>query len=252
MSFNQQMSLLLVGAGISLVSGVVTLVLQHFLVVRQDTIVRNRDARQKLREQLQYPQGNINAVRRLEEIRAQLDEARSVHITTEGEILREIGAEGDVVGGRPVTKLKPQRWYCFLGGTRVSLSNGEQISIEDIGPGAELLSYDPDSQCYLVDKVKQLNKYEAPQHVIINREIRTTPPHSFYANGTWVGAKDLRLGDSLITQTGQISIVMSLELKNERQTVYSIDTADHRPLFAEGVLVNSTVSKLEALPSRGR
>ncbi len=228
MGLNQEISLLLIGAGISLV----TLTLQHLITLRQDKVKRERDAHQKLREQLQYPRDSSSAITNLDKLRTQLKSGRPVHVTQDGKL-----------AAPQKTTVKPQRWFCFLKGTEISLHDQERVAIENTEPGMELLSYDPDSHCYLMDKVERLNEHETSQYVVINDGIRVTSPHLFYANGTWVSAKKLRLGDSLITLSGQPLAVESLELKTERQTVYSIDTIKHGPFFAEGILVNNQFLK---------
>jgi len=58
-------------------------------------------------------------------------------------------------------------------------------------------------------------------HTATGEALRTTSDHPFYVRGRWVRVKHLRVGDSLVSQSGQRHVLRRIERKPEHITVYN-------------------------------
>ena len=125
---------------------------------------------------------------------------------------------------------------CFVAGTEILTNNGS-IAIENISPGAVVLSYNERAQRAEYKKVKQVFEREAEELVNISIDgslIKTTPEHPFYVvDKGWTPAKYLNAGDKLLRNDGQDVIIesVSAELLSESQKVYNFEVADNHNYY---------------------
>ena len=117
--------------------------------------------------------------------------------------------------------------YCFPAGTKILLSNGSTINIEDITPGMEIIGFDENekfnfmNQLYPTTVTDNISRMSTVVEIhFIDKKINpivVTPEHPFYtANRGWVNASDLRLNDRLIKYDGSIDT-----------PIYSCPAVDH-------------------------
>ena len=75
--------------------------------------------------------------------------------------------------------------------------------------------------------------------LILNGSIKTTTNHPFYVDGKWVEAGDLKMGDEILHVDGLKHKITSMEINDDKQTVYNFEVPGHHNYFAEGYLVHN-------------
>lgn len=140
---------------------------------------------------------------------------------------------------------------CFVAGTEVTLADGSTRAIEALRLGDSVLAFDVDKGALAASPVTHTFVHpDSDGLVIINGRLRATANHPFYANGRWVRADELGVGDTLVTlPAGATALasgsdvramsVSSLAFEPERATTYNIEVADQHTYFAGGALVHN-------------
>lgn len=141
---------------------------------------------------------------------------------------------------------------CFAGGTLIAMSDGTTRPIERVAVGDWVLAYDAEREQVVAAPV--VRTFVHPVHersasiVRINGDLRATTNHPFYANGRWVPADQLNVGDALIQLSADreaslaASIpasVLSLSMERERETTFNLEVATYHTYFAGGFLVHN-------------
>lgn len=140
---------------------------------------------------------------------------------------------------------------CFVAGTPVTLADGSSRPIEKLQVGDEVMAYDPDTGALAASPVTHTFVHpDSEGLVVVNGRLRATANHPFYANGRWVRADELGVGDSLVmlnhgatalssdANLGRMA-VSSLSFEPERSTTYNIEVANQHTYFADGLLVHN-------------
>ncbi|RME60980.1 hypothetical protein D6779_01000 [Candidatus Parcubacteria bacterium] len=109
---------------------------------------------------------------------------------------------------------------CFLPGTRVRLANNQQIPIESIKAGDELLSLNPETKTFSTGVATTCFIGTTSGYLIVNSTIKVTPSHLFFANGQWTQAGNLKVGDYLLKADGSEVAIESIELRQESSPIY--------------------------------
>ena len=90
---------------------------------------------------------------------------------------------------------------CFLPGTKILMADGTTKNIEDIKVGDLVKAFDEKTgeiKTAKVTKVFHHSKEEmGDYYLVINGWLRVTPNHPIYANGKWIEAGKLKVGDRL-------------------------------------------------------
>jgi hypothetical protein len=132
---------------------------------------------------------------------------------------------------------------CFSAGTLIETSNG-QIPIEMIKIDDEVKSYNTKTKEIELAKVDELFVHEdCGDGLILNGSIKTTTNHPFYVDGKWVEAGDLKMGDKILHVDGLTHEITSMEINDDKQTVYNFEVPGHHNYFAEGYLVHNKQRK---------
>lgn len=127
---------------------------------------------------------------------------------------------------------------CFIAGTKV-LSGNEHKNIEDLQVGDFVRAYDTGAKEFVDVSIKHLFKRKVSTYLSING-IGATVEHPFFANGEWVEAGNLKLGDVLFSEEGKEVIVTEIKTIHKAATVHNIETAiEPHNYFAGGVLVHN-------------
>jgi filamentous hemagglutinin len=147
---------------------------------------------------------------------------------------------------------------CFAAGTRIATPSGDR-PIEDLMPGDEVLSFDPESQEIRRGEVTRVFAHEKRPYRELSLPtglvVGITGNHPVYAanRGGFVPARALEGGDSLLTLAGgeaarasEASLATAFEGRKLRGTVYNISVAQYENYFAGGVLVHNKT--LDASP----
>ena len=127
---------------------------------------------------------------------------------------------------------------CFAAGTPLLTPDGDKL-IEQFKVGDLLLSrseFDPDGavEAKVVEEVF-VNEAEIFHLHVPGQVIRTTAEHPFYVLGKgWTAARDLQIGDVLLSHDGRQVPVEDLLETGERETVYNLRIADYHTYFVGG------------------
>ncbi len=140
---------------------------------------------------------------------------------------------------------------CFVAGTKVSLANGQELPIEKISVGTDVMAYDPDTGALTASPVTHTFVHpDSEGLVVVNGTLQATANHPFFANGHWVRADELQVGDTLLmlpegasalASSGEVQStpVQSLVYTPRRVATYNIEVANQHTYFAGGVLVHN-------------
>ena len=139
---------------------------------------------------------------------------------------------------------------CFVAGTKVKTEDGDK-NIEDIEEGDLVWAYDPVTGETGLKEVKQTfeNETETLVHVTVSNEndketIDTTVRHPFYVVGYGFRfASELRVGDKVLSVSGDIYEVTSVEIEDldEPVKIYNFEVEDWHTYFVSesGILVHN-------------
>lgn len=143
---------------------------------------------------------------------------------------------------------------CFPANVEITLADFSRKAIAELQIGDELLSYDFGTQSYQTTTVEALEIYEAPESIIqlevtpldleasqsINiqyLQLEVTASHPIKTNRGFKLAKDLKVGDKLITETGVEAYIQNITTtKIENSKVYNPITGG-KPYYINGLLM---------------
>ena len=123
---------------------------------------------------------------------------------------------------------------CFTAGTGVSTRMGRK-PIEQIQVGDSVWAYNERTRQTALRPVTHLFRYERDTvyvlHTATGEALRTTSDHPFYVRGQWVRVKRLRVGDSLVSQSGQRHVLRRIDRQPEHVTVYNFTVDELHTYF---------------------
>lgn len=129
---------------------------------------------------------------------------------------------------------------CFGEDTLVLMANNQQKRIVEIKAGDKILTRQGEQDSRLVEaKIKGVHIVEVPGYLILNGEIRVTPEHILWVNGSWMEAGSIQIGDYLTDAKGQKVLVSSVEWQLGKTKVYNLEIEKYRTFFAGGIWVHN-------------
>lgn len=135
-----------------------------------------------------------------------------------------------------ISTMKFDSGGCFLAGTLVSTSLGE-VAIESIQMGDSVRSYGSDSP----SKVLALIKVRVDGYFEIATQsytVMVTGEHPFFTTGGLKQIKDIDIGDILITNSGQESVITK-KFHKEIAEVYNLSVTEPHTYYANGFVVHN-------------
>ena len=80
-------------------------------------------------------------------------------------------------------------------------------------------------------------------------ELKVTLEHPFLLNGSWVEAKDLKVGDELFTVSGKKARITSIRDVNSSVDVYNLEVEDYSDfVLSDGIVVHNSNKVKESIP----
>ncbi|MGI4823597.1 MAG: polymorphic toxin-type HINT domain-containing protein [Janthinobacterium lividum] len=144
-----------------------------------------------------------------------------------------IGVAGHAAG-KVAGKLLTKACGCFTAGTAVSTRRGRKL-IEQVQVGDSVWAYNERTHQTALRPVTHLFRYERDTvyvlHTATGEALRTTSDHPFYVRGEWVRVKRLRVGDSLVSQSGQRHMLRRIDRQPEHVTVYNFTVDELHTYF---------------------
>jgi hypothetical protein len=133
---------------------------------------------------------------------------------------------------------------CFPAGTKIKINENESKNIEDILPGDTVVSFDFHNKKITSGRVGKIKKSIQNNliHLITESGIhlKLTVGHKINANGKWVLAKDLKIGDVLVEDNLRESKIISIEIIEGQFEVYHIlNVGNDHTYFANKILVHN-------------
>lgn len=137
---------------------------------------------------------------------------------------------------------------CFAAGTPISMADGSSRAIERVVVGDVVLAFDEDEVRIVPATVTRtfVHQDEATGTLLVNGTLRATGNHPFHANGAWVRADNLSIGDTLLqiseggtalaVKEGGVGSLMSLP---GAPGTYNLEVERYHNYFAGGVLVHN-------------
>ncbi|MDX1921095.1 MAG: polymorphic toxin-type HINT domain-containing protein [Candidatus Caenarcaniphilales bacterium] len=181
--------------------------------------------------------------------------------------------EGNLVGvtvGPYSELLNPFQYTCFPSGTRIETRRKKypstpltvgfpknefeefELEIEKIKVGDEVLSFNEKTQeleWKVVLETFKRKKNKVFKITLVDKTlIKPTEEHPFFVSGTWLAAKDLRVGMKLLNKDLEEVKILLIEEESFESAidVYNFSVEGNHNYFAEGVLVHNTYDLEEA------
>jgi len=129
---------------------------------------------------------------------------------------------------------------CFVSGTQILMSDGSHKAIEDIQVGDRILTKEgPVSARLMPASVKSTIHHRVGSYLLINDDLKVTPEHIVFANGTFVTAGSLRVGDSLLNKDQAWVEIDSIQEVKMPVDVYNFEVEEYHTYFANGFYVHN-------------
>ena len=139
---------------------------------------------------------------------------------------------------------------CFVSGTKISLSNGDEKDIEDIVVGDEVIGWkEGERSNSVVVSLKPTILANRKLHTINDLQTQFTDEHPFLTQGGWKSIKPdegteygiLKVGDTIncCGEWVEIQTLNELEGEGYHQSVYNFTVKDINSYIADGIIVHN-------------
>jgi intein/homing endonuclease len=134
---------------------------------------------------------------------------------------------------------------CFIGGTKITLPDGEYKSIEDVKIGDKVLTYNENLKTTEIGIVGDLKCHNVSSVIDLtftnDNVITTTFEHPFFVKSKgWVEAKNLIIGDVCITDNNGESTIVDVKHYEKECEVYNLlSVSNNHNFFANKILVHN-------------
>ena len=128
---------------------------------------------------------------------------------------------------------------CFLPGALVNVAHNSAKPIQNLSIGDKVLSFNQKTRKLEYNPVTRVYRTEQPRYYLINDLIKTTAPHPFRVNDKWAQAKDIKVGDVLVSKDNEPVKVESISVVNEACQVFNLTVDNAHTYFVHDVLVHN-------------
>jgi hypothetical protein len=140
--------------------------------------------------------------------------------------------------GKLVGLWSSARGTCVAEGTIVQTDRGA-VPIERVRVGDQVLSYDALRGVRVWSGVQHISSGRAEEVLVVNHDLELTAQHPIWIDGEWRKASALQRGMHLMAETGEASLVTSVEHRFGTTQVYDLSVEAPHNYFADGVLVHN-------------
>jgi PKD repeat protein len=123
---------------------------------------------------------------------------------------------------------------CFIGGTKIVMSDKSYKNIEEINIGDLVKSYDELKKEIVDKKVIQVFHHSPEEmgeyYLLINDILGVTPNHNIYSDNGWKTADNLKIGDSLFSPSSNFK-VESIAKIFEKTNTYNFEVEGNHNYF---------------------
>jgi len=128
---------------------------------------------------------------------------------------------------------------CFLAGTEISTADNTSVYIEDLLPGDEIISQNEITGLKNTSTIERIEILSANKYFIINGKVKATEEHPFYTLDGIKLVRNLKVGDTLLTE-GDNELIVEILRKDENVIIYNlINVTPNHNYFADGYLVHN-------------
>lgn len=133
---------------------------------------------------------------------------------------------------------------CFPAGTMISLTNGGHMPIEKFVGGEEVITFDVVKQEFSTARVETLKVSVQDDLLEITTEtgevIKCTKGHKMYTSKGWRDAHELRDGDFMFNNLGNMTKITKITLEEGENEVYHLmNVGSEHTYFANNLLVHN-------------
>ena len=140
-------------------------------------------------------------------------------------------------------KFKKTVTTCFPAWTKIKMADGTFKNIEKVKAWDTVLSYNTDTNTNESSVVKQTIVHEDNIHemyeLTINGDVlKVTDVHPFYVRKSasskdyaWIEAQDLKVGDILLMNDGNLVKIQKINHYNNKETVYNLDVENNHNYY---------------------
>jgi len=129
---------------------------------------------------------------------------------------------------------------CFAGDTQILMKNKELKNIKDIKSGEIILTRKSENDSRLVEaKIVKTITHKNPGYLLLNGQLKITPDHKIWVEGTWKTAQDIKIGDYLVGLENKKIEVNSIEWQLGEFDVYNLEIEKYHTFFADGIWVHN-------------
>ena len=115
---------------------------------------------------------------------------------------------------------------CFLGDTKIAMSDGSIKMIKDVVPGDVVKAFDEKTGTIDDTTVKKLYHHMPSEmgdfYLVINKALGVTPNHLLYSDGKWIKAANLKAGDVIGHGANMVEIT-SIEKVFDRVETFDLE-----------------------------
>jgi hypothetical protein len=133
-----------------------------------------------------------------------------------------------------------ERGSCFTAGTMILMVDGTEKPIEKVKAGDKIITFtDPIDLEKTSGVVSKVYQHIVSEYLIINNELQVTPEHLIYSNNRFQEAGRIKMGDWLLSSTGEKITVENIKIKHEIISVYNLRIDPQHTYFAGGFYVHN-------------
>jgi len=129
---------------------------------------------------------------------------------------------------------------CFVGGTKIAISENMEKEIRLLNEGDSVLSFDTKNGKSVINKV--LKKYQTTytgEFIVVNSNIKVTPKHPFYINNEWQEIGKAKEGDYLQNKDGNQIKIETIRRITDTEQIFNLHIDRDNNYYAEGFLVHN-------------